>query len=60
MNDTINYPVYDLDEAIEMIRSHYPLIPKFIIKKVLCGNDFYLKKIGCLDLEDKEIIDTYK
>lgn len=60
MDNKKHLPVYDLNDAIKTIRKHSPLIPKGIIKKVLCGNDFYLKKIGCLNETDKEIKDTYK
>lgn len=44
---------YDSTDAINCIKKKYPLIPRWIIKRVLYAEEIYMHKIGIIKYEPK-------
>jgi hypothetical protein len=40
---------YDTVDCMKMIRKKYPLIPMFIIRRVLFAEELYMHKVGIID-----------
>ena len=40
---------YDTVDCMKLIRKKYPLIPMFIIRRVLFAGELYMHKIGVID-----------
>ena len=40
---------YDTVDCMKLIRKKYPLIPMFIIRRVLFAEELYMHKIGVID-----------
>ena len=47
--DMSNKPVYDTLDCIRLIKKKYPLIPIYIIRRVLFAEELYMHKIGIID-----------
>ena len=47
MNQGVIY--YDTVDCMTLIRKTYPLIPMFIIRRVLFAEELYMHKIGVID-----------
>ncbi len=41
--------VYDTVDCIKLIKKKYPLIPKWIIRRVLFAEELYMHKVGIID-----------
>ena len=41
--------VYDTLDCMKLIKKRYPLIPIFIIRRVLFAEELYMHKIGIID-----------
>ena len=40
---------YDTVDCMKLIRKKYPLIPMFIIRRVLFAEELYMHKVGRID-----------
>ena len=40
---------YDTVDCMKLIRKKYPLIPMFIIRRVLFAEELYMHKVGIID-----------
>ena len=40
---------YDTIDCMKLIRKKYPLIPMFIIRRVLFAEELYMHKVGIID-----------
>ena len=40
---------YDTIDCMKLIRKKYPLIPMFIIRRVLFAEELYMRKVGIID-----------
>ena len=40
---------YDTVDCMKLIREKYPLIPMFIIRRVLFAEELYMHKVGIID-----------
>ena len=40
---------YDVVDCMKLIRKKYPLIPMFIIRRVLFAEELYMHKVGIID-----------
>ena len=40
---------YDTIDRMKLIRKKYPLIPMFIIRRVLFAEELYMHKVGIID-----------
>lgn len=43
--------IYHTLDCVRLIKKKYPLIPKFIIRRVLYGEELYMHKVGLIDWE---------
>lgn len=41
--------IYDTVECMKLIKKKYPFIPKWIIQRVLFGEELYMHKIGIIN-----------
>lgn len=41
---------YDTVDCMKLIRKKYPLIPMFIIRRVLFAEELYMHKVGIIDV----------
>ncbi len=44
-----NKLVYDTVDCIKLIKKKYPLIPKWVIRRVLFAEELYMHKVGIID-----------
>ena len=42
-------PVYEPRDCMILIKKKYPLIPLAVIKRVLYGEELYMRKVGIID-----------
>ena len=49
MNQGVVY--YDTIDCMKLIRKKYPLIPMFIIRRVLFAEELYMHKVGIINWE---------
>lgn len=45
--------VYDTVECMKLIKKKYPLIPKWIIRRVLFAEELYMHKVGIIKRSPK-------
>lgn len=43
--------IYDCSDCVKSIRKAYPLIPLSVIRKILVGEEKYMKSIKLIDFE---------
>lgn len=41
---------YDTVDCMKLIKKNYPLIPMFIIRRVLFAEELYMHKVGIIDV----------
>jgi hypothetical protein len=41
---------YDAVDCMKLIRKKYPLIPMFIVRRVLFAEELYMHKVGIIDV----------
>ena len=41
--------VYDTVDCMNIIKKKYPIIPKWIIRRVLFAEELYMHKVGIID-----------
>ena len=41
--------VYDTVDCMNLIKKKYPIIPKWIIRRVLFAEELYMYKVGIID-----------
>lgn len=44
-----NKPIYDTIDCMKLIKKKYPLMPMFIIRRVLYAEELYMHKVGIID-----------
>lgn len=44
-------PYYDTGNALRFIKKKYPLIPMFVISRVMLANDLYMRSVGIIDFK---------
>ncbi len=44
-----NKLVYDTVDCMKLIKKKYPLIPKWVIRRVLFAEELYMHKVGIID-----------
>ena len=40
---------YDSNDCMKFIKKRFPYIPKWAIRRILFGEDLYMKKVGLID-----------
>ena len=48
MDNNKTIPCYEYTDCIKLIHDKYPFIPRFVINRVLYGEELYMQKLGII------------